>query len=294
MPLPRFRRSPGRAKAVTLAVALHVVVIGFLVIGFNWPTLSGRGAQIVQAVVVDADQLNQEEAKKKAEAEKRKQQEEAQKKAEAEKRKQAEEARRAAEEQKRQQAEEERKRQAAEQQRLAAERKQQEEARKKAQAEQQRVAQERQRLAAEQQRIEQERQRIEQEAQRQQIEQDRKQAEQQLAAAVAAEEQQRQEAALRARAMTAAEKYKVLIRQKVSRNWSRPAGTAKGLQCLVRVRLAAGGEVMSVSIVRSSGNQLFDRSVENAVNKASPLPLPEDKDLFEYFREIEFLFNPEA
>ena len=58
--------------------------------------------------------------------------------------------------------------------------------------------------------------------------------------------------------------------------------------------LAASGDVLTVAVVRSSGNDLFDRSVENAVYKASPLPLPEEKDLFDYFRDIEFLFNPEA
>jgi hypothetical protein len=34
--------------------------------------------------------------------------------------------------------------------------------------------------------------------------------------------------------------------------------------------------------------------VENAVYKASPLPLPEDKDLFEHFRELELRFRPEG
>ena len=46
-------------------------------------------------------------------------------------------------------------------------------------------------------------------------------------------------------------------------------------------------------MVRSSGNEIFDRSVEYAVYKAAPLPLPEDPTLFDNFREIEFLFNPE-
>jgi len=53
------------------------------------------------------------------------------------------------------------------------------------------------------------------------------------------------------------------------------------------------GDVLQVTVVKTSGDERFDRSVENAVYKASPLPLPEDRDLFEYFREIEFIFNPE-
>ncbi len=118
-------------------------------------------------------------------------------------------------------------------------------------------------------------------------------AEQSLKEQLAAEEKQRQEAARAARALAEADKYKALIRQKVSRNWNRPPGTAKGLQCTVRVKLVPGGEVLQATVVRSSGVPLFDRSVENAVYKASPLPIPSDPELFDYFREIEFQFKPE-
>ena len=61
----------------------------------------------------------------------------------------------------------------------------------------------------------------------------------------------------------------------------------------MRVRLIPGGEVLEAKIVRSSGDAVFDRSVENAVQKASPLPLPENPELLEQFREIEFIFRPE-
>ena len=117
----------------------------------------------------------------------------------------------------------------------------------------------------------------------------RKEAESALQEQVAAEEKRRADA----RAQGEVERYKALIRQKVSRSWNRPATAGKGLQCTVRVRLVAGGEVLAASVVRSSGDPVFDRSVENAVYKATPLPVPQDPQLFEYFREIEFVFNPE-
>lgn len=82
------------------------------------------------------------------------------------------------------------------------------------------------------------------------------------------------------------------IRQKVDRNWKRPTGTVEGLQCTVRARLAPNGDVVEVVIVSSSGDEAFDGSALAAVYKASPLPLPEEKKLFEYLREIEFLFKP--
>ncbi len=117
--------------------------------------------------------------------------------------------------------------------------------------------------------------------------------EQSLQEQLAAEEKQRTDTVRAARAATVVDKYKALIRQRVSRSWNRPVGVAKGLKCVVHVRLTPGGEVLSAAVVRSSGNEIFDRSVEYAVYKAAPLPLPEDPTLFDNFREIEFLFNPE-
>ncbi len=51
---------------------------------------------------------------------------------------------------------------------------------------------------------------------------------------------------------------------------------------------------MEADVVQSSGDPVFDRSVENAVYRASPLPLPDDSALFPYFRELEFTFRPES
>ncbi len=47
-----------------------------------------------------------------------------------------------------------------------------------------------------------------------------------------------------------------------------------------------------MNVIRSSGDPVFDRSVESAVLKASPLPLPGDAALFTHFREINFNFDP--
>jgi colicin import membrane protein len=117
--------------------------------------------------------------------------------------------------------------------------------------------------------------------------------EQSLQEQLAAEEKQRTDTARAARAATVVDKYKALIEQRVSRNWNRPLGAAKGLKCEVHVRLTPTGEVLSASVALSSGNPIFDRSVENAVYKAAPLPLPEDPTLFDNFREIRFIFDPD-
>ena len=64
-----------------------------------------------------------------------------------------------------------------------------------------------------------------------------------------------------------------------------------GLKCKIRVTQIAGGEVVKAEVIQSSGNLAFDRSVEAAVFKASPLPRPKDPSLFD--REIVFIFAPE-
>ena len=88
-------------------------------------------------------------------------------------------------------------------------------------------------------------------------------------------------------------KYKGLIRSQITRNWIFPASYQKGMKCKILVRLIPSGDVVSVRVVQSSGNSAFDRSVEMAVNKASPLPVPKSSSgLFDHFREVEFVFDP--
>jgi len=90
-----------------------------------------------------------------------------------------------------------------------------------------------------------------------------------------------------------AEQTKLAIKQKVNRSWIRPVSTTAGLKCTIRVRLLSDGTVMDAEVISSSGDEDFDRSAENAVNKASPLPVPKDKELFaREFRSFQFLFNP--
>ena len=109
----------------------------------------------------------------------------------------------------------------------------------------------------------------------------------QLAAAAAA---QRQAQAVVQQAMV--NKYYARIQRKVSVNWTRPPGGAAGLRCVVQVQLLPQGDVLSVRIVDSSGDPAFDRSVEAAVYRASPLPVPHDSQLAQDFGQITFTFKP--
>ena len=72
-----------------------------------------------------------------------------------------------------------------------------------------------------------------------------------------------------------------MIRQKVERNWIRPPGVPDGIRCEVVVRQLRSGEVVSVRVTDCAGGEALIRSIETAVRKASPLPLPRDSSLFD-------------
>lgn len=89
------------------------------------------------------------------------------------------------------------------------------------------------------------------------------------------------------------DQYGRYIKEKIQRTWVRPGGISY-LVCLVKATLATSGEVVDVEVIRSSGNAAFDDSVETAVYKASPLPVPRDPVAREKFRSITLEFNPDS
>ncbi len=102
------------------------------------------------------------------------------------------------------------------------------------------------------------------------------------------EEAQRQrEAAQRQRWQT---QYVRAITAKIEANWTQPDNWPPGTSCTVRVSQIPGGEVIEARVVHSCGDPFLNRSVENAVLRASPLPTPPDPSVFN--RNIEFVFRP--
>lgn len=86
------------------------------------------------------------------------------------------------------------------------------------------------------------------------------------------------------------DQYAEIIRQKVERNWIRPASAREGLNCIVLVKQIPGGEVVEVRVTECNGDAAVLRSIEAAVLRASPLPPPPDRSLFE--RSLRFNFRP--
>jgi colicin import membrane protein len=304
-----------RPRPFVYALLVHAALLGVLIFSLDWsptvkPSASGKKAP-VQAMVVDSAKLEseikrqkQQEDKKQREAqEKLKRLEQQAKEAEQKRKKEekrvadlklkAEADKKAAAERKRKQdakkkAEAERKRK--EEVKKKAEAKRKEEEKKKAEAERKRKEEAKKKAEAERKRKEEAKKKAEAERKRKE-EAQRKAVEQEMQARLAAE-QERMASQRRTAMQRMIDEYVLYIREKVERRWIPPPDSGSGLSCTVEVRLIPSGEVIDAQIVRSSGNPVFDRSVEAAVFKASPLPVPSDVEVMEKFRTIRFEFKP--
>lgn len=77
-------------------------------------------------------------------------------------------------------------------------------------------------------------------------------------------------------------------------NWSRPPSARNDMEARLRVELIPTGEVVSVTVISSSGNGAFDRSAEAAVRKARRFEVPSETRLFErHYRSFVLLFKPQ-
>ena len=90
--------------------------------------------------------------------------------------------------------------------------------------------------------------------------------------------------------------YASLIQQTVINYWSRPPSARNGMEALLTIQLIPTGEVISVTVTRSSGSSAFDRSAVNAVEKAGSFPELRNLPAGEFektFRRFRLLFRPE-
>lgn len=272
-----------KAKPIVLlaAIFLHFVLIVLLSLNLSSseihkPATSTR--KTVKAVVVDAAKIDAEVKKlKQAEADKKKkalsQQQKIKQQQEVAKKKLAAEKKRLADI---------KKKQVAENKRLA-------DIKKKNLAEKKRIEDEKKKAALEKKKQQ------ELEAKRKADEEKRRQDEVAELQRKLAEERRLEAEALQAEAnnerlQSLRSQYVRLIEQKVERNWLRPATSTSNMSCEVVVTQTSLGDVIDVSLKKCVNDLAFQRSIERAVRKASPLPPPPDPQVFD--REIHFTFKP--
>lgn len=282
-------------RSLLLSLLLHAVITGVVFFSFDFAVAPPPKLRvgIVNAVSVDKQQV-EKELKRLADQEQAKRQKEIDRQSALEK-KAVEVERKVKEEQKKlarikkqkQEAEKKRKQEEKKQKELKKKRQLEQERRKKAAAEKKRLEEQKRRQEEARKKKEAEQKKREEERKRQEEEAKRLAAEKALQEQLEAEQQALQER----QDSTKLRQYELRIGRAVESSFNK-LGLEFGLSCVILIRLLEGGTVADVSITQSSGNGLFDKRAEDAVYKASPLPVPDEARLFNRMRTIEFLFKP--
>ena len=125
--------------------------------------------------------------------------------------------------------------------------------------------------------------REQEEAAKKKVEDDKRRREEERAKREA--EKARAEAATRKQAEV--DKYVEQIKAKIRGKANVPDTVSGNPEVHVRLRILPGGEVLEVTITRSSGNRAYDTAIERAIRSAQPLPVPPpDSELFPQFRDL--------
>ena len=259
-----------RLPHLIAALALHVLLFGLLLGGVQCSAKPHR-PHVITGVLLDPSRQEvarrqREQQRAQTEAERKRREDEARRKAEAQKRATAE-----AEAKKRREAEALRQKQLAEKQ--AAEKK-----------------------AAEKKKVEDAARRKREQEQAERDAAARREAERARVERAMAEEAARLEAERAAQAQAEGERLEkigewahALVRH-VQSNYRKPPGAPEDFTCQLHMQLLPDGMVSDVRILKSCGNALLDRAVEDAVYRSSPMPRPADPSVFE--RELTINFTP--
>jgi len=95
---------------------------------------------------------------------------------------------------------------------------------------------------------------------------------------------------------TLRDRVSATIRLAVVNRWTRPPSARNGMLAVLAIQLVPTGDVVSVSVEQSSGDNAFDRSAINAVEKAARFPEVAQLDTRTFERDVRrftLIFRPE-
>ena len=96
------------------------------------------------------------------------------------------------------------------------------------------------------------------------------------------------------RAGDGAAQWSWTIKAKIEQNTSAVEGATGKLRAEFMIVLLPTGEVLSATLLKSSGNKAYDEAAERGIGKSAPLPLPPNNpELFREFRELRLPFTYE-
>ncbi len=83
--------------------------------------------------------------------------------------------------------------------------------------------------------------------------------------------------------------YMKMVMYRIQSNWQKPKYKVKGKTCKVKITQSAVGEIRSHKLLACDRDRRFRKSIEKAIKKSSPLPMPK-QDLFDR-RELILIFQ---
>ena len=290
--------SLNKIVAYTAAIVIHVLIIGAMVFNFTSKpkeieAYDADKIDVVKATTIDEDQIRQQQDRIKQKDKDKKRQEELEKKRLANLKKQAEEEKkRIADLKETQKKEQEKALELEEQRKEIALKKKQEKEQLEKEKEQRKKAEEKRKKeeAEEKRRVAQEKERKAKAAAELKKKQDqeekerleRDEAQKRFADQLAIEEAKQ-------RTTTLTSKHSALVRDAINAKRTIAPDFDSWLVAELKIKLSPSGDVENVSVVKSSGNDRYDRDAEKAVLNASPLPIPtaeQDEAAHKVFRNM--------
>ncbi len=291
----RNRRS-NKTIAYTAAALVHVIIIGALFVNFTKDSrevieaADADKVDIVRATTVDQAELEKHQDLIKQQDNEKEQQRELEQQRLKDLQAQAQQEKDRIEDLKKEQEQEKEKTAELQKEReaLALKRKEEDEQREKELAERKKEeaaeAERKNKLAEEQQRKE--------ELANQLKEQQDAELKKQLQEQLAAEESFLADQISKERTTTLVQKHLAMIGQRIKAVRTLDPGIESWRKTIVNIKVSPSGEVQSVRTIESSGSVQYDRSVETAVFKASPLPIPDsvtESQVNQQFWDFDFI-----
>lgn len=87
--------------------------------------------------------------------------------------------------------------------------------------------------------------------------------------------------------------YVAAIFSAIAAEWSRPPSARNDMEARFGVELLPSGDLLSLTLLESSGNAAFDRAAEAAVRKVRRFDVPSGKLFEKNFRRFSLKFRPE-
>jgi len=88
-------------------------------------------------------------------------------------------------------------------------------------------------------------------------------------------------------------RWRAVLHDRIKSKLVVPPGTPSDASAVYRLRLLSGGWIVAVEQEKSSGATSYDESIERAIYRSEPFPLPRDERLLASLRDVRLVFRAE-